>query len=73
MFRRRCATEAAFTASPIPEEEARKALQVPLPVADQTTVIQPEPASSAPQESVPAPAPAPEIPVQPTDTEAPVK
>jgi hypothetical protein len=67
------ASEAAFTDSPMPEEEARKALQAPLPAADNATAIQPAPA--VPEESVaaPSPAPAPEIQIQPTNAEAPVK
>ena len=65
--------EAAFTASPMPEEEARKVLQAPLPVADNTTATQP--ASATPQASVavPEPTPAPKIQLQPTNVRAPVK
>jgi hypothetical protein len=65
------AAEAAFTASPMPEEEARKALQTPLPIAGNAT----QPVSAASQEPVAAPAPAssPEIQAQPTNAGMPVK
>ena len=65
--------EAAFTASPMPEEEARKALQAPPPVVDNTTATQPAPATPQASVAVPEPAPAPKIQIQPTDVEAPVK
>jgi len=69
------ATDAAFTASPMPEEEARKALQAPPPFAEDATSNQPSP--SVPPEPVvmpmPAPTPAPENQVQPIDAGAPVK
>ena len=49
------AAEAAFTASPMPEEEARKALQAPPPVAEDAAASQPVPTAPADPVSVPAP------------------
>jgi hypothetical protein len=48
------AAEAAFTASPMPEEEARKALQAPPPVVEDASASQP--AFTAPSEPVAVPA-----------------
>ena len=49
------AAEAAFTASPMPEEEARKALQAPPPVVENAAVSQPAPAEPLEPVAVPAP------------------
>ena len=66
--------EAVFTVSPMPDEEARKALQAPpLSVAGNRTATQPAPATSRTSVAMPEPTSTPKIQVQPTDGRAPVK